>query len=378
MRSACGYQQRDPPTESDRVMAVDLLFVLNPILGWKTYARQLTCVLGQRPDVSAEVLVLRPPRWVGVLKHHDRNGKTQLLRRVDPIAAFHGWLGRNVRDKVQRLDVRAIHYGGHLPSAATAYSHPSIPFTVALDSTRFNMNSHHGKTLWSRRALEREADLLQRATRLYPMSQWAAASLTEDCGVLEDRYRVVPPSTDLREFGTPAPSRGRPKILFVGNNFLRKGGDRLHEWVTGPLGGTCELHIVSQDPRARVAGKNVVFHGWVDHAELIGRLMPTMDLFCLPTRSDMSPHVLVEAAAAGLATVASDLGGIPDLVLHGRTGFLVPHHDDEAFVARLRELVAAAELRRTMGAAAKELSLRNFNSFRNFNLLIDDLADLAD
>ena len=126
-----------------------------------------------------------------------------------------------------------------------------------------------------------------------------------------------------------------------------------------------------------MGGDSVVHHGRVDHAELIGKLMPSMDIFCLPTRSDMSPHVLVEAAAAGLPTVASDLGGIPDLVLDGRSGFLVPHHDDAAFVARLRQLIAAPELRRAMGAAAREHALMSFDATRNYNAVIDDLVELA-
>lgn len=358
-------------------MSSRLLFVLNPALGWKTYAKQLTRVLERRPEVSAHVMLLRPSPWRRTLKHHDMGWKDHLLRHVDPISAYDGWLGRSIRDEIRRLDPRAIHFAAHLPSAAAAFSGIPVPFSVALDCTRFNMNAHHGKAVWSDRELGREADLLGRAARLYPMSRWAAGSLEQDCGVPDQRIRVMPPSTDLGEFTAPVQAGGRPKILFIGNDFLRKGGDRLHRWVTGPLAGSCELHIVSQDPKARVEGENVVHHGRVDHAELMGRLMPRMDIFCLPTRSDMSPQVLTEAAAAGLPTVASDLGGIGDLVLHGRTGFVVPPSDDGAFVARLRELIASPDLRREMSAAARDHARSHLDASRNYDALIDDLIELA-
>jgi glycosyltransferase involved in cell wall biosynthesis len=258
-----------------------------------------------------------------------------------------------------------------------AFARHSVPFSAVLDCTRFNMNEYLGRPAWTDRDLEREVAVLRRASRLYPMSNWTAASLVRDCGLPEQRIRVMPPSIDLTHFGESAPTGGRPKILFVGNDFVRKGGDRLHRWVTGPLAGTCEFHIVSEDPRSHLSGDHVVHHGRVEHAELIGRLMPSMDIFCLPTRSDMSPHVLVEAAAAGLPSVASALGGIPDLILEGRTGFIVPPSDDGAFVARLQELISSPELRHEMRSAAQRQASSRFDASRNYNDLIDDLVEIA-
>jgi len=359
-------------------MTPRLLVVLNPFLGWRTYGRQLTRVLEQRTDISPRILVLQSPRWERMfIKRHNRGRFDRLIRRVDAISAYRTWLGRKIRSEVQRHRPQAIHYGPHLPSAATAYADPSIPFTAILDCTRFNMNDYLGQSVWSGPELQREAALLRRAARLYPMSGWTAASLMADCSVPEERIRILPPSIDLTQVGASARSGGRPRILFIGNDFRRKGGDRLHRWVTGPLAGTCELHIVSEDPEARVTGDNVVHHGRVEHAELMGRLMPGMDIFCLPTRSDMSPHVLAEAAAAGLPAVASDLGGISDLVVHGRTGFLAPPADDQAFVARLSEIIASPDLRYGMGQAARNHARSHFDAALNYNALIDDLVERA-
>jgi len=359
-------------------MSPRLLFVLNPFLGWRTYGRQLTRVLEQREDLAPRILVLHSPNWQRTfIKRHNMGRLDRLVRQIDPITAYRSWLGRSIRNEVERYRPQAIHFGPHLPSGATAYADPSIPFTTILDCTRFNMNDFVGEPVWSRSDLRREADLLVRAARVYPMSSWTKASLMSDCAIPEGRIRILPPSIDLAQVGASAPAGGRPKILFIGNDFRRKGGDRLHRWVTGPLAGTCELHIVSEDPEARVGGDNVIHHGRVEHAELLERLMPSMDIFCLPTRSDMSPHVLSEAAAAGLPAVASDLGGIPDLVLHGRTGFVAPPSDDDAFVVRLRELIVSPDLRHEMGSAAMDHARSRFDAATNYNELIDDLVEIA-
>ena len=359
-------------------MTRKVLFVFNSFLGWRTYARQVNQVLEKRDDVSARTLLLPSTAWHRtIIKRHSRNWTDPFTRHVDPISAYKGWLGRRVRTEGEVFRPDVIHYGPHLPAAATATADPSIPFSVTLDCTRFNMNEYLGRPIWGPRELGREAELLRRARRLYAMSHWAETSLVQDCGVPRDRTRVMPPSIDLGGFGRPSPSHGLPRILFIGNDFQRKGGDRLHRWVTGPLAGTCELHIVSEDPQARVPGANVVHHGRVEHSRLVGELMPGMDLFCLPTRSDMSPHVLVEAAAAGLPALASRLGGIPDLIVEGRTGFAVPPMDDEAFLAKLRELLASPRLRHDMGASAAQHARTHFDAARNYNDLIDDLIGLA-
>jgi glycosyltransferase involved in cell wall biosynthesis len=58
--------------------------------------------------------------------------------------------------------------------------------------------------------------------------------------------------------------------------------------------------------------------------------------------------------AAGLPVVASAVGGIPELVVDGETGFLVPPGDPEALAEALRRVVADDELRRRLGAGGRE------------------------
>ena len=171
--------------------------------------------------------------------------------------------------------------------------------------------------------MEVEARICRAAAHLFPMSSWAARSLQEDFGIEPERITVQPPALDPS--GWPSPARGRhavPQVLFIGNDLRRKGAFRLADWVAGPLAGRCHLHVVSSD-RPAPSGPQVTCHGRVPHQRLMAEILPDMDIFCLPTRLDMSPFVIAEASAAGLPVVASHLGGIPDMVRDGETGFLV-------------------------------------------------------
>jgi len=65
--------------------------------------------------------------------------------------------------------------------------------------------------------------------------------------------------------------------------------------------------------------------------------------------------------AAGLPVAASSVGCLPDLVIDGRTGFLIPPRDSSRLAERLIELLADPELRRRMGTAGRERAEQSFD-----------------
>jgi glycosyltransferase involved in cell wall biosynthesis len=86
----------------------------------------------------------------------------------------------------------------------------------------------------------------------------------------------------------------------------------------------------------------------------VPRLLAAMDLLALPSTEEAIGRVLVEAHAAGLPAVASRIGGTPEVVEHGRSGFLVPPGDPPALAVRMRELLSDRDRSRQMGAVGKE------------------------
>jgi len=355
-----------------------LLFVLSEMLGWQTYADQLTRVAAARSDVDVDVIRYRVPRLLGAVSK--RSYPAFYGRRIlfDPIGVADFALAGRWRDALARGPVDAIHVASQTLLQLASGEAGRVPVSVALDCTRRGYNDNLRQDAWSESEIRREAALLGGASRLYPMSRWAATSLGTDYGIGDGRISVMPPSTLLGRYG-PRVRRDweRARVLFVGNNFAAKGGDRLTAWVTGPLRELCELHVVSGDPQSRVQHDGVVVHGSMDNDRLVGELLTRVDLLCLPTRLDLSPNVLVEAAAAGLPAIASDVGAISELVRHGETGFLVDPDDSEGFVARLRQLSSDPAAALEMGRRARELAAVAFSAETNYNRLIDEMKSMA-
>jgi glycosyltransferase involved in cell wall biosynthesis len=86
------------------------------------------------------------------------------------------------------------------------------------------------------------------------------------------------------------------------------------------------------------------------------------DVITLPSRSEGFGRVLVEAACLGKPVVASRVGGIPEVVVDRHTGLLVPAEDPRALASALITLLRDADLRRTLGSAARERALTRFTA----------------
>jgi glycosyltransferase involved in cell wall biosynthesis len=110
----------------------------------------------------------------------------------------------------------------------------------------------------------------------------------------------------------------------------------------------------------------VSFVGAIPHAEIL----PFFNSACcfvqhsvMPSYGDAegTPVAILEAGAAALPVVATRHAGIPDVVVHGRTGFLVDEHDVDGMASYLLELVSNRELCQSMGAEARERIRRHFS-----------------
>jgi glycosyltransferase involved in cell wall biosynthesis len=94
----------------------------------------------------------------------------------------------------------------------------------------------------------------------------------------------------------------------------------------------------------------VRFLGWRDR---VREVMQHWSIYVQPSVEEGLGHSILEAMAEGLPVVAADVGGIPEVVVEGETGWLVPSGDEETFVRRLEELVADEGMRRVMGVRGR-------------------------
>ena len=103
---------------------------------------------------------------------------------------------------------------------------------------------------------------------------------------------------------------------------------------------------------------NVEFLGWRDD---IPALLGSSDLMVLCSYREGVPHVIREAMFAEVPVVATSVGGVPEAVEEGKTGFLVAPDDVEALRARIEHLLARPEERKEMGRAGLTLAQKRFS-----------------
>ncbi len=172
---------------------------------------------------------------------------------------------------------------------------------------------------------------------------------------------------------TPVEHRDRgARLLFVGRITSGKGIDVLidalprlrdrHPDVTltivgdGPQRATLE-----QQCRRMDLTESVTFAGSRNQDE-VAKLLTDHDIFVLPSFAEGVPVVLMEAMGAGLPVVATQVGGMTELVDDGHSGFLVRPFDGEQLASRIEELIDDPSLRSRMGQAGRARVLADFVS----------------
>jgi len=112
-----------------------------------------------------------------------------------------------------------------------------------------------------------------------------------------------------------------------------------------------ERQVLEEKARSLGLAEWVVLPGW---REDIPDLLRAMDIFALPSLNEGMGKALVEAMYAGLAAVASRVGGIPELIEHGREGLLVPASRPDLLEEAMVKLAVDEEQRRQLGGAAAQ------------------------
>ncbi len=211
-----------------------------------------------------------------------------------------------------------------------------------------------------------ERSTLRRADAVVVLTGRTAAALRED-GVPAARIRTIPSGFDPALFsgdtGDVLPGTPRPRIGYVGRLAPQKSPGTLVQ-AFGRMRETASLVVVGDGPdRALVhrlaaespAADRITLAGFVEHAR-VPAVLASLDVLVLPSVYEEMGSVLTEAMAAGLPVVASDVGGIPEVVRHGETGLLVPPGDVDALAAALDRVVAEPGLRDRLAAGARARS----------------------
>ena len=211
---------------------------------------------------------------------------------------------------------------------------------------------------------ERLAVLYRAMAAVLTPATGGKAQLVAAYAVPEDRVHVVPNGVDVP--ADPAGPAGRtvPRIGGLGRLTEQKGFDVLIGAlrVLQEQGLSFEVHIGGAGReagrlRAAADGLPVTFAGFVtDHR----RFLAGLDVFCLSSRREALPLVLLEAMAEGLPCVATDVGDVRTAV--GEAALVVPPDNATALAAALRELLTDLTRRQDLGCRARRLAQQAFDA----------------
>jgi glycosyltransferase involved in cell wall biosynthesis len=242
---------------------------------------------------------------------------------------------------------------------------------------------------------------LRAADRVIAVSEHIAEQAIT-LGVDASRLRVIRSGVDALRFAPRdrAPARERlgvataaRVVLFVGNLEPRKQVDVLLRAVAAIRERVSELQLLIvgsgesagvQDQTARLArltmelrlGDVVRFLGRLDDQALLDAYAAA-DVFALPSSSEAQGIVGLEAMACGLPVVASGVGGLLGTIEVGATGYLVPPGDVDALANRLAEVLSDAEMRATIGAAARKVVEEKFTWAKTAEATLEVYREVA-
>jgi glycosyltransferase involved in cell wall biosynthesis len=289
-----------------------------------------------------------------------------------------------------------------LAIAGTAAKLCGIPVVSSLHWLgRLDEHPHDAaRTPWVRRWLEMKATVaLNRAlaTSIVAVSKAVQSSYSSLPGFPSDRMQVIYPGLDFQRPQVDTATmdhlrrslgleRSTPVVLNVGRLEAVKGQHHLIPVMVMVRDRLPHARLlIAGEGTLRSALANAIAATGLDNQitllgvrEDVDALLNIADVVIVTSESESFGLPLVEAMRAGKPVVATDVGGIPELVAHGVNGLIVPRADTTAMVTAILTLLEHPERAREMGAAGREIALQRFDvrdSMRSLESLYAEIID---
>lgn len=251
------------------------------------------------------------------------------------------------------------------------------------------VNMHHGHSPGQITRMDRF--VLENSDFVVCNSHYTLELLLNTCR--PKRYGVISPGVDTELFSPAGENKHPQKSVFAMGRFIEWKGFRYLIEAIGLIKEElpdARLKIVGDGPLKADLEKQIEQTGLNSTVFLLGKtphdktpcLFREAAVFVLPSIIDSRGNteglglVLAEAMACGIPCVASNVGGIPDIVKHGENGFLVEPADPKALASAISTLLKNDDLRRKMGQNARKFAKREFSWQSKAVLTIEMYQDL--
>ena len=185
---------------------------------------------------------------------------------------------------------------------------------------------------------------------------WAKKGYIQD-GVDPSKIRVIPPAFVTSRYEIEHKSKN---ILFIGRDYHRKGGDvviKVFEKLKKSFDGL-RLTFIGKIQDRNTLEKvrrdgSISYFSHVSKQELHEKILPSSDVFLLPTTAEAYGMSIIEAMCKGVPVVASRVSAIPEVVEDGDSGFLATPGSADEFAEKCARLLGDERLRKNMGNNAR-------------------------
>lgn len=217
-----------------------------------------------------------------------------------------------------------------------------------------------------RRTLAYERNLYSRLRLIFPMSKWLASSFVHDFGV--DQNKVFPIGAGInlpRVLDVRGKTYEQPRILFVGKDFKRKGGEDLLKAFQLVRKEIVDAELTIIGSQLRVVPEGVRCLGVISKLtdkglELLLNEYKRATVFAMPSLYEPFGIAFAEAMAHRLPCVGTNICAMPEIIQHGKTGFVVPPKDPEALAKSILLLLKEPELCRNLGDEGYKQYAQNY------------------
>ena len=196
------------------------------------------------------------------------------------------------------------------------------------------------------------------AAQVLTWSEFSRRMHLEEGYVPPDRVTTLPPGfPDLYAHSPHHVADGNVRFLFIGRDFERKNGPMVVEAFrrVRAIYPDARLTVIGQPADGRLLEEEGVDHRfYVPRAELISEVYPSADVLLLPSRAEGYGLVIVEAMSAGLPSIAVDAWAMPEIIVHGQTGYLIRPDSIDDLVEFMTAFAASPGLTSQMRDACLE------------------------
>ena len=261
---------------------------------------------------------------------------SQIARCVGLQGSFYTFSRRRLESIAQEVHARcepAAHLDVFHGFTSWVLFRSDRPYVALSDCTfRDYIDLYHRRTHFRPEDLERiesyEASWLRNARFALFTTDWAARRAVVDYNLDPDRVRSVGIFGEIDIPGQDAFAGGK-EFAFVAYDFEAKGGRTVLEALrqVREYHADASLVVVGEHPSG-LAAEGVTFVGFLrkevpDEYQRYQKMLGSVRALVHPTKSDIAPLVIIEAGYLGCPVITASTAGIPELVEHGRTGFLL-------------------------------------------------------